>query len=394
MPLNIEPLSLAHKLLVGSLKMKIKYLSSCILALVSHASFADFSVLDQQVKYFNDWSVACNNQRECFMDSLPPKTAPKPTEAPKTEDDTEEPEDFNSLYLSVSRKAEAESAIELSINDWDDEGGSLEQGETVKLKIDQQSFDLGKVSAEATENASFKLDSKKTAEILAALQKATQAEISTGDQNLPINLQGFNDGLQYFDEQQQRVNTPTALVKKGEQAFTATPPQSVSITPVISNDDELISDEDRVKLQEKIHQIVLVKDCLATANKEEPYSDVLEILDKEHYLIGVTCAADELNRQTLVLVAPKDKPEQAELASFDQGVDKALIIGEFNGYSASEGILLNYYRKNEMGDCGSTAEWAWNGKSFVLTSYYSMPECRGSLSAMNVWKLDIKQAKD
>lgn len=369
--------------------MKTKYLSVGVLAVLTQVSMADFSSLDQQVKYFNDWSVACNNQRECFMDSLPPKTEPSTTETNDSEAD--DSDGLISLYLSLSRKGEADSPVVLRVNDWDDEEGSLEQGQSLKLKIDQKTFDLGKVSAEADENSSFEVDSKQAPEILAALQQASQVELSLGSEKLAINLQGLQDGLQYFDEQQQRVDTTSALVKKGDKTFTANLAPMESITPVVSNDDELISDEEHAKLQEKIHQLALVKDCVAKMAKEEAAEDVIEILDKDHYIVGVTCAVDELNRQTLVLIAPKTNPEQAELAKFDQGADNSIIIGEFNGYSASEGILLNYYRKSELGDCGSTAEWAWNGKSFVLSSYYSMPECRGSLNSMNVWKLDLKQ---
>lgn len=365
--------------------MKINYLYSVVLAVLSQASVADFSALDQQVKYFNDWAVACNNQRECFVNSLPPQSAQVSKADANVEDDS------SLVYLNASRKATADSALVLNITDWDEEGGSLEEGQSIRLKVDQQNFDLGKVSAEAANNTSFQVPRQQTAEILAALQKGTQAELNLDDEKLQFNLQGFNEALQYFDEQQQRVDTPTALVKKGEKPFTATPPQLASITPVVSNDEELISDEERIKLQKQVHALAVVKDCLATVNKEEPYEDVIELLDKDHYLFGITCAADELNRQTLVLVAPKDKPEQAELAKFDQGVENAKVNGEFNGYSASEGILLNYYRKSEMGDCGGTAEWVWNGQSFVLSSYFSMPECRGSLNSLNVWKLEVNK---
>lgn len=187
----------------------------------------------------------------------------------------------------------------------------------------------------------------------------------------------------FFNSSNAWSDTSTALVKKGQQAFTATPPQVESLTPVISNDDEMIADEERAKLQKQVRQLPLAKDCLAKTNQEQAAEDVIEILDKDHYIFGITCVMDELNRQTLVLVAPKTNPEQAELAKFDQGADDSI-----------EGILLNYYSKSEMGNCGSTAEWVWNGKSFVLSSYYSMPECRGSLNSMNVWQLNVKQPEN
>ena len=56
--------------------IKNKYLYACLLAGLTNSGYADFSALDQQVKFFDSWVVACNNQRECSINSLPPKPVP------------------------------------------------------------------------------------------------------------------------------------------------------------------------------------------------------------------------------------------------------------------------------------------------------------------------------
>lgn len=161
---------------------------------------------------------------------------------------------------------------------------------------------------------------------------------------------------------------------------------------MILKGEEVISDGEQAQIKEKLHQLASVKKCLAKADKDDSsIEDIIQRLDQDYDIFGINCGSDEFNQQTLVLVAPRGKPEQAKLAQFDQGVDKATLTGEMVGYNASEGILLNYFLKNDLGDCGSTAEWMWTGKSFTLTNYYAMPECRGSLDFINVWKLNINK---
>ncbi|HPY40722.1 MAG TPA: DUF1176 domain-containing protein [Thiolinea sp.] len=361
------------------------YLYACLLAGFTSGSYADFSALDQQVKFFDSWVVACNNQRECSINSLPPKPAPAPA---STAENAESLEQLG-FYLALERKGLVESSTKLSVQDWSDEGGDFEEGESLSLMLDKQTFQLGKLKAKQVSDAAFAIPSEKTSEILAALRIGKQLEVKVGDSVLPVNLQGFTSSLQYIDEQQQRVDTPTALVKKGDKPFTAKALALETLKPIRLKRVEEISVEKRNKIQEVIHQLTSTQACLAKAGNEDPFSDVIEVLDKDHYLIGIKCTADDFNRQSLMLVAPKDKPEQAKLAQFDQGVDDALLLGEYPWYTASDGSLLSHYRKSDLGDCGSTAEWTWNGSQFVLSRYDTMPECRGLLSSMNVWKLKV-----
>jgi len=364
--------------------IKNKYLYTCLLAGFTTSTYADFSALDQKVKFFNNWVVACNNQGECALDSLPPQPVKAQTQtATETEDSQDEQVGF---YLEVSRKAAADSPVMLKIEDWSDEEGDFAEDEPMSLTIDKQSFKLGKLKAKQVEEASFSIPTDKVTEILMALQTGSQLELKVGEASLPVSLQGFKEALQYIDEQQQRLDTSTALVKKGDKPFTATPPQVATITPVKT--DETLSDEQVSKLQDKAHELPLVKECLAKADKENALPDAILPLDNDHQLFVFNCESDQYNQKSLVLIAPKDKPEQAELAQFDQGVDKGLITGE-TVYDGSMGLLTSYYRKSDLGDCGNTAQWAWTGKNFILTSYDTMPECHGVLSFMNVWKLKV-----
>ncbi|WP_298609107.1 DUF1176 domain-containing protein [uncultured Thiothrix sp.] len=92
----------------------------------------------------------------------------------------------------------------------------------------------------------------------------------------------------------------------------------------------------------------------------------------------------------MVIVAPKGKPEAAQFAKFDHLKEKALIVGEMNGYDSTFGQLFSSYRSNTLGDCGSSSDWVWTGNEFKLSSYYAMPECRGVFNFLSVWKLAVE----
>jgi len=41
------------------------------------------------------------------------------------------------------------------------------------------------------------------------------------------------------------------------------------------------------------------------------------------------------------------------------------------------GAMASFNKGRGVGDCGTSWSWAWTGQGFRLTSYVSMPECRG-----------------
>lgn len=378
--------------------MKLNYVFAAALTALSSSGHASFASLDQQVNYFEAWAVACNNLHECKTSSLPNLSAQQKQSAKAATDDSDEAdsdasdeEDVISINLELSRQGAADSPVEIAISDWAGEDSDWETDDAVTLTVDQQTFKLGKLKDEDIENGSFKLAQNDSAEILALLEKSQTAELTIAETRVSVSLKGFKASLQYIDEQQQRVDTQTALIKKGDKPFTASEPQA----PVLSSPTRVAarSEFDQKALEAKIHSSPLLKSCLETAPKAGTFEDQIVDLDSQRYLVGVTCQVDEMARKVLFLVVPKDNPEQAVLAKFDQGADDALVTGMDMGYEPASGRLLAYQQKSELGDCGSTAEWLWTGESFALTRYDTMPECKGSLSYLNVWKLNVTEPK-
>jgi hypothetical protein len=50
--------------------------------------------------------------------------------------------------------------------------------------------------------------------------------------------------------------------------------------------------------------------------------------------------------------------------------------------------LHEYNKGRGLGDCGTRAEYAWDGERFRLVRQEEMDECRGSLSWLTTWRAE------
>ena len=52
-------------------------------------------------------------------------------------------------------------------------------------------------------------------------------------------------------------------------------------------------------------------------------------------------------------------------------------------------MLENHILHRAIGDCGRIDRFIWDGKQFRLAEQRVMPECRGSMARIRVWKVDL-----
>jgi len=53
-------------------------------------------------------------------------------------------------------------------------------------------------------------------------------------------------------------------------------------------------------------------------------------------------------------------------------------------------LLQEYAKGRGLGDCGSRADYAWDGTSFRLVHQEEMGECRGSLYYIPTWNVTVR----
>ena len=84
---------------------------------------------------------------------------------------------------------------------------------------------------------------------------------------------------------------------------------------------------------------------------------------------------------------------RAELAAFDIRPDwwakegKPILINA--GWDAKPGLLGSLSRGRGLGDCGTSADYAWDGRAFRLVQQAEMEECRGSRDFITTWRARV-----
>ncbi|HPY41471.1 MAG TPA: DUF1176 domain-containing protein, partial [Thiolinea sp.] len=201
-------------------------LLSAITALISLSAHAD-QASDYAAKTFKDWTVACNNQRVCSASSL---LAPA--------DDAPNADEISAVALTIERGAAADSPAKLSLIASGDEAWEEKQvGEALGLDVGEQSFEFGKLTQQQVADLKIDLPAEQVADVLAAAQKASTIKLLIGSTEMDVSVSGLSASLLYMDEQQQRLDTPTALINKGNKNFTASLPKIPSVTPIIQTDE-------------------------------------------------------------------------------------------------------------------------------------------------------------
>ena len=367
--------------------MKSKFiLLSVLTALIPLSANAD-KASDYAAKTFKAWTVACNNQRICGASSLLAPAADAPNA-----------DEISSVALTVDRGAAADSPAKLSLIASGEEAWEEKQvGEAISLNVGEQSFEFGTLTKQQSTELKIDLPAEQVAAVLAAAQKASTIKLLIGSTEMDLSVSGLSASLLYMDEQQQRLETPTALIKKGSQAFTASPPKVASVTPIIQVDaagEELADVQAEVLATARKLKLPAVKNCNAERQTEsEDTESMVALLDSRHYLISLNCGSRAYNSTTLLLVAPKDQIEKAKLAQINQGTDGDSLLTGYTSYDSSTGLLHNLYKSRGLGDCGTDADWAWTGKQFTLVRLNVMDECRGNMNFLNIWQLDLAKPK-
>ena len=112
-------------------------------------------------------------------------------------------------------------------------------------------------------------------------------------------------------------------------------------------------------------------------------------------LILLACGSGAYNVTSLPYIATRQGGTVAiGLAPFDSqwGLDDPELGRPtlINGQWDAEARLLREYSKGRgLGDCGTRAEYGWDGASFRLVRQEEMEECRGSLYYITTWSTQV-----
>jgi len=316
-----------------------------------------------------DWELACDNTGTCRAAGY------------HAEDAAEEGTSSRPVSVLLTRAAGPGTAVEAKVLFGDDadeaQGSQAKSRKPAVMRFRLDGRDLGPMAAVA-QGASWSLTPAQTAALLAALTRTARIEFVLGRVVRRISDDGSAAVLLKMDDRQGRIGTRGALIRKGNQPESQVP--SAVAPPVLRVPALVPTRPEDSKLAPKLLlalRAALPKDHNCDRLTEPQNGSVPSIqltrLDAHHLLASTDCWLAAYNAGTGYWVVDDSPPYRATLVTEDASDD-------------SNGVITSMHKGRGIGDCFSSAEWAWDGRRFVQTGESTTGMCR-SIAAGGAWDL-------
>ncbi|HLL29830.1 MAG TPA: DUF1176 domain-containing protein [Allosphingosinicella sp.] len=312
-----------------------------------------------ELKTFQDWAVGCDNGRACHAVALIPENWPD-----------------DALTMSVRRGPGAADAPVLAFDLGSDSNAA-------SLSADGKRLAARLVGREGY----TQIAAADAPRMIGVLRSAGRLEVLAADGKRlgTVSLNGASAALLYMDEQQRRTGTSTALVRPGNRApgsLFSPPPLPVVVARPISSDRPLAVSAAALRALRKKHGCTIDE----VGGPEEGETAAI---GRSETLLLLACGSGAYNVSYVPFVLRRGHGG-AELADFDirpgwwAQEGKPMLINA--GWDKERGLLTSFSKGRGLGDCGTSAEYAWDGRAFRLVGQAEMDECRGSRDYITTWR--------
>lgn len=310
---------------------------------------------------YQDWDLVCDNTGTCRMAGY--------------QDESSDP-----VSILFTRAAGENATVEgkLTILPFGEADRDVQVGQDIEIWLNGKS--LGKVK-HISDDAPDKLTEEQTKALLSGLKKESEIRLTYGKTTLKVSDKGAAAAMLKMDEFQQRLNTPSALIRQGQEKHAVLAPK---IEPKI----DAVSVNNRKTIELK--------------HGEKQYDNVLALLRKAHD----GCVDEDLESQYITIYPLTHNKVLAEALCFkgayqstnyyavlDDKLSKVeqVLAEQYNeaGYDEKQGyaFVRGSYKGRALGDCLAGQDAVWNGKIFIRTSEWTTGSCKGLPGG--TWQLPI-----
>ena len=307
-------------------------------------------------KTYQDWDLICDNTGTCNMAGYPEG------------DGSEHP-----VSILFTRSAGEKAPVSAQLALLPEDVGN----KTAEIILNGQS--IGAIQ-NISEEGIAKLSEKQTTELLTALKGNADIEVVFGEFKEKVSDKGAAAAMLKMDEFQQRLNTPSALIRQGQEKHAVLAPQAAPKIEAVRMNNRQTTE---LKRGEKQFDAVLalLRKSNGTNEDAKNYCYALHIdeewnkkitlypLTKGKVLAEAICMGgyNYINYYA-VLDGKLSKVEQVlenryNYADYDKNTHILKIEGSF--------------KARGLGDCWHGQEAVWNGKTFILTKEYPSGSCKG-----------------
>ena len=300
---------------------------------------------------YQDWDLVCDNTGTCRMAGY--------------QDESSDP-----VSILFTRAAGENAAVEgkFTILPFGEADRDVQVGQDIEIWLNGKS--LGTVK-HISDDAPDKLTEEQTKALLSGLKKESEIRLTYGKTTLKVSDKGAAAAMLKMDEFQQRLNTPSALIRQGQEKHAVLAPQAAPKVEAISVNNHKTIELKRGEKQFK-HVLALLRKAYDGCVDEDLESQDITLypLTQNKVLAEALCASGAYQSTNYYAVLD-DKLSKVEQVLADQYNEAG--YDEKQGYAFVRGT----YKARGIGDCWSGDDAVWNGKIFIRTSEWTTGSCKG-----------------
>lgn len=316
--------------------------------------------ITSETRQFRDWSATCGNDGTCWAFGFTSGS--------------------NGGWVRIALDPGPDARPQVVFGYWPD--GDAKGASRIGLTIDGRAFAaaLNDASEDDAPIGQITGDARPVIDALSQGKVMTIRGVSTQD----ISLHGAAAALLWIDEKQGRLDTPTALMRRGQKPAATVPvaPALPTVAAAPAVDQTGFGDQNQA-VPAALRSRTEVGNCLKESAMPAVSDQVMSArLDARTELWAVPCGAGAYNvTHNWYLTGPGGRdPRPADLVgTAGPGADpylrdNATVNGQYDPGSRT---LSAFAKGRGIGDCGSLQTWTWTGQRFVLTQESTMGECAG-----------------
>ena len=315
----------------------------------------------QGIGNYQDWDLVCDNTGTCRMAGY-----------------QEKGDDPVSILFTRAAGENATVEGKLTILPFGEADRDVQVGQDIEIWLNGKS--LGKVK-HISDDAPDKLTEEQTKALLSGLKKESEIRLTYGKTTLKVSDKGAAAAMLKMDEFQQRLNTPSALIRQGQEKHAVLAPQAAPKVEAVSVNNHKTIELKRGEKQFK-HVLALLRKAYDGCVDEDLESQNIMIypLTQNKVLAEALCfkGAYQSTNYYAVLDDKLSKVEQVLAEQYNEA-----------GYDEKQGyaFVRGSYKGRALGDCWAGQDAVWNGKIFIRTSHWMTGACKGLPGG--TWQLPI-----
>jgi hypothetical protein len=319
-----------------------------------------FPAKAQDFKQFREWIAACDNLRDCTAFGL-------------------DVEPSGTSYLRLARAGSQDALATATIT------AEMPKGSTVTLRFDDPNLPGLPAGAQAGEETGGSdtyrrivlpvsdtlIDSLRKAKTIVVTRSDPPGQTLKDDErSSSISLSGAVAALLWIDEQQKRLDTRTALIRRGPKPVIVAAKPSTAKPPPASAD-------------------LVARARKACGGDASTRFEEAGALTPNLFLYSFSCPemSGAYNLHSVWFIVPAGQPQAVRPVNFrwpekigDATQDADSGLTAVNSSFDSKTMTIEVFNKGRgIGDCGAEERWVFDGKAFRFFEIRLMPDCRGVL---------------